>query len=367
MHLLIAKKHLYDALHTVSRAVASRTTLPILGHVLMEAQQDRLVLTTTDLELGMTCVIPVDVMAPGAVTVPQRILQDVVSNLPDGEIALRADERNLLALSSRKSNYTIHGLPAEEYPAVAAVTSEMTLTLPAPVLRELIRKVLFAASHDEARQVLTGCLFQHDGHRITMVATDTHRLAIRQMPLPASATSPFHAILPARALQEVLRVLGGSDDEVTIIITDRQAQFEIGRTCILTRLIEGQFPAYERVIPKEHDKSLGINRQAFYEAIRRASIVARTESNKVILRCQDGVLAISAETGDIGKAYEELPVQQEGDAVEIAFNAEYLQEALPVMESDVIALALSGPLNPGLITGSDDPDFRYVAMPMQIL
>ena len=367
MNVQTTKKNLFDALHTVSRAVASRTTLPILGHVLMEAQSDRLILTTTDLELGMMCVIPVDVTTPGTVTVPQRIIQDVVGNLPDSEIALRADERNLLALSSGKSSYTIHGLPADEYPALGAITSELTTVLPAPILRELIRKVLFATSRDEARAVLTGCLFSVEGPRITLVATDTHRLAIQHMPLPTPVGSPFQAILPARAWQEVLRVLGNSDDQVTITLSDRQAQFDIGRTRILTRLIEGQFPAYERVIPREHDKRLSINRQAFYEAIRRASIVAKAESNKVILRCQDGVLAISAETGEIGKAYEELPVQQEGDAVEIAFNAEYLQEALPVMESEIIELALTGPLNPGLITGGDDPDYRYVAMPMQIL
>jgi len=367
MNIHTPKRAIHEALHTVSRAVATRSTLPILSHVLMEAQQDRLILTTTDLEMGMTCAIPVDVSAPGAVTVPERILQDVISSLPEGEITLRADERNMLALSSGKSNYTIHGLPADEYPALPTVTSEMMMAMPAPMLLELIRKVLFAASHDEARVVLTGCLFQCDGQRVMMVATDTHRLALRQMNLPSPNTSRFQAILPAHALQEVLRVLGGSDDQVTVTISDRQAQFEIGHTHILSRLIEGQFPAYERVIPQDHDKRLGINRQAFYEAIRRASIVAKAESNKIILRCQEGVLAISAETGDIGKAYEELPVQQEGDAVEIAFNAEYLQEALPVMESEVIDLALTGPLNPGLVTGADDPDFQYVAMPMQIL
>lgn len=367
MKIHTPKRALHDALHIVARAVASRSTLPILSHVLLEAQQDRLTLTTTDLEMGMTCSIPVDVLAPGAVTVPERILQDVVANLPGGEITLRADERNMLGLASGKSNYTIHGLPVEEYPVLTAVESEMMATLPAPLLKELIRKVLFAASHDEARAVLTGCLVQSDGQQITMVATDTHRLSMRQIRVPAPNGSHFQAILPARALQEVLRLLGGSEDRVTMTISDRQAQFEVGRTRILTRLIEGQFPAYDRVIPKGHDKRLGINRQAFYEAIRRASIVAKAESNKVILRCQDGVLAISAETGDIGKAYEELPVRQEGDPIEIAFNAEYLQEVFPVMESDVIELALAGPLNSGLITGADDPDFQYVAMPMQIL
>ena len=368
MNFTCPKRVFHEALQSVSRAVATRSTLPILGNVLLEARGGQLKCTTTDLEIGMTCTLPLDVSEEGAVTVPERIIQDVVGNLPDAEMTISADERNLLTIAAGKSQYTIHGLPAVEFPTLPQVPRTMVLSMPGPVMRDLVRKTLFAASTDEGRVILTGCLLGWDGQTATMVATDTHRLGIKRAPAGGQyAGTPVSVIIPSRALQELLRLLGSSDEPIEIIVGESQVLFSNGRVELVSRLIEGQFPAYERVIPQESSKHMVINRQQFYDAVRRASIVARAEANKIILRSVDSTLTISAETGDVGKAYEEVPISLEGEPVEIAFNAEYLQDVLGVLDTDTVELGLSGPLNPGVLRADGEPDYLYVVMPMQML
>ncbi|HEX2950328.1 MAG TPA: DNA polymerase III subunit beta [Armatimonadota bacterium] len=367
MKFTCPKRVFHEALQSVSRAIATRSTLPILGNVLLEARDGQLKLVTTDLEIGMTCILPMEGGEDGAVTIPERILQDVVGNLPDAELTITADERNLLTVSAAKSQYTIHGLPADEFPILPQVPSDTVLSIPGPVLRDLVRKTLLAASTDESRVILTGCLLTWDGETATMVATDTHRLAVKRVPVTGQFSQPVAVIIPARALQELLRLLSGTEDPVDVVVGESQVLFSVGRVRLVSRLIEGQFPAFERVVPRDTPKHMVANRQQLYEAVRRASIVARAESNKVILRSEDSVLTISAETGEVGKAYEEVPISLEGDQVEIAFNAEYLQDVFAVLDTETVEIALSGPLNPGLVTANGEADYQYVVMPMQML
>lgn len=367
MKLTSPKRVFYEALQSVSRAIATRSTLPILGNVFIEARGGQIKLVTTDLEIGMTCVLPFEGGEEGAVTVPERILQDVVGNLPDAELTLSADERNLLTVSSAKSQYTIHGLPADEFPVLPQVANGTALSMPGPVLRDLIKKTIFAASTDESRAVLTGCLFNWDGSMVTMVATDTHRMPVKRVPVAGSVDTPISVIVPARALQEVLRLLGGSEEPVDVVVSENHILFKFGRVQLLSRLIEGQFPAYERVIPATPTKHMVVNRQQFFEAVRRASIVARAESNKIILKSVDSTLEISAKTTEVGMAHEEIPISLEGEAVEIAFNAEYLQDVLAVLDTETVEVGLSGPLNPGLLRAEGEGDYAYVVMPMNML
>ena len=367
MKFTCPKRVFYEALQSVSRAVATRSTLPILGNVLLEARGGQLTFVTTDLEIGMTCVLPLDSGDDGAVTVPERIIQDVVGNLPDAELTISANERNLLTISAAKSQYTIHGLPAEDFPALPQVPTDTVLTVPGPVLRDLMRKTLFAADTDEARVTLTGCYLTWDGVQATMVATDSHRLAVKHAPVSGQFNRPIAVIIPARALQELLRLLGSSEDPVEVHIGENHVLFSLGRVRLISRLIEGTYPAYERLVHQETQKRLVVNRQQLYDAVRRASIVARAESNKLILRSEDTTLIITAETGEVGKAREEVPISLEGEPVEIAFNATYLQEVFAVLETETVELALSGPLNPGIVRAEGEPDYLYVVMPMHML
>jgi DNA polymerase-3 subunit beta len=357
----------HEALQSVSRAVASRSTLPILGNVLLDARGGQLRLVTTDLEIGMTCNLPLDgVIEEGAVTVPERILQDVVGNLPDAELTVSSDERNLLTVSAAKSQYTIHGLPADEFPVLPQVAETNKMSMPGPVLRDLVRKTIFAASTDESRVFLTGCLLTWDGATATMVATDTHRLAVKRVPATGKFAAAVSVIIPARALTELLRLLGSSEEPIDVIVGESQVLFALGRVRLVSRLIEGQFPAFERVIPGDTQKRLTINRSQFYDAVRRASIVARAESNKIKLHFEDTALTIDAE-GEVGRAHEEVLISLDGELGEIAFNATYLQDVLAVLDTDTVELGLTGPLNPGLLKAEGEADYQYVVMPMQML
>lgn len=368
MKFTCPKRLFHEALSSVSRAVATRSTLPILGHVYLEARGGQLKLVTTDLEIGMTCTLPIDELGEaGAITVPERILQDVVANLPDAELELESNERNLLTLKAGKSQYTIHGLPAEEFPILPSVPQDGVLSVPGPVLRDLVRKTLFAASTDESRLILTGCLLAWDGQQAMMAATDTHRLAVKKSPVSGQFVHAISAIIPSRALQELLRLLGSSEDPASVYVGDNQILFVLGRVQLVSRLIEGQFPAYERVIPQDLQKRMVVNRQELFEAVRRAGIVAKAESNKIIFRSVDSTLTLEARSGEIGDAHEEVAISLEGDNVEIAFNAGYLQDVLAVLDTETVELHLGGPLNPGLLKADGEPDYLYVVMPMQML
>lgn len=370
MKFTCPKAELLEALQSVAHAIATRSTLPILSNVLLEVNGNKLKLVTTDMEIGLTCQINLLSSTDGAVTVSQRILQDMINNLPDGEVTVLADERNMLTVTSAavsKAQFSIHGLPADEFPILPQVKALTVLNVQAAELRELVRKTLLGASKDETRQILTGCLLFWEGELVTMVATDTHRLAIKSIEMSGEYTNPVSIIIPARALQELLKLTSSSEMEAQILIGESQVLFNIGSKQLVSRLIEGIFPAYDRVVPRDNQKHIVVNRQKLADAVRRASIVASVESNKLIFKTINAaILTIEAETGEIGKAYEEVPIEMSGEDVEIAFNAEYLQAVLLVLKTETVDIALNGALNPGLITAEGEPNYKYVVMPMQM-
>ena len=363
------KRVLYEALQTVSRAVAPRTTLPILSNVLFEVEGDQLHLVATDLEMSMECRLPVQEAQAGAVTIPAKVLSEVVGSLPDANVHLSTDERQVLTLTCEKSRYSIHGLPAEEFPQPPQVGEGISFEVSQQEVRQMVRRTCFAASADETRAVLTGMLLAWDGQQLKMVATDTHRLAVDSLAVEGKVDHEVAVIVPGRALRELERNLSAADEEarLRVQVGENQIQFLFGQFSLVSRLIEGQFPSYERVIPESTEKSLSVDREGFLSALRRAAIVARAEANKVILRTQDNVLTVEAESADIGRAHEELSAEYGGDPIEIAFNADYLISMLAETEAERITLGLTGPLNPGLIRLVGDESYLYVVMPMQLM
>ena len=239
-------------------------------------------------------------------------------------------------------------------------------------MRELVRSTIFAASRDETRAILTGVLIERDGDTVKMVATDSYRLAVKSAPASQvkieGGEEKWQAIIPARGLQELNRMLGPGAEETPVRIraSEQQIMFAVGPYLLVSRLIEGQFPNYARLLAAEPDRMVTVDREDLLGAIRRAAIVARTEASKLLFRAADGTLTISAESGDVGRAHEELPVTLDGAEIEIAFNSEYLVDALGVMESESVVWHLTGPESPGLMRRSDDPDYIYVVMPMRM-
>jgi len=369
MKLSCEKTILHEAVQTVTRAVSSRSTLPILSNILVEAEDSQAILSASDLEIGIQRRLNLEVEEEGSTTVPARLLHEVINSFPEARVTLEVDDRDLIKVTCEKSEYNLHGLPADEFPVIPEITDATSLPVRQGLLRDLIRQTVFATSTDETRAILTGALLVVEKQMIRLVATDTHRLALRtgelDRPTPVSVSD---VIIPARAFNEVARLLTDDEEaEMRLDIADNQVQFVVGETTIISRRIEGQFPNYLKVIPADYEKVLTLNTALFRSSVRRCAIVAREDANKVILRTAGGTLTLTAESQVVGRAHEEIPVELEGEEVEIAFNAQYLLDVLNVIDTEQFRLELGGPLNPGAIKPIGGADYVYVLMPMQIV
>jgi len=366
MKITCERSYLAHALGVTGRAVSSRNTLPILGSVLLETEDDKLRLTATDLDTAITCVIPAGVAENGAVAVPAGVLNDVVSKLPDSPVTLDVQDAKV-AVRCGKSQYTILSQPAEDFPTVPEISEGVDLTLPQSALKEMLRLTTFAASKEESRSLLMGVLFEARNTNLTLVATDTHRLAWKQAELHEELPQNISAIIPAKPLAELERVLKDSAEEtVHIRFGASQAQFQTSDATLVSRVLDGQFPNYEKVIPKAAQRKIVFDHDEFLNAIRRAYIVARGSAEKAVLKSEGDILKITAESQEVGRAYEEVPISMDGENIEIAFNARYVMEVLSVLDAEKMTLELTGALNPGILKAEGRSDFLYVVMPMQV-
>ena len=403
MKAICPRKALFDAVQTVGHAVSGRNPLPILSHILISADDQGLRLMATDLELGISCRVAhravldesgapeafkssTQVLEPGSLTSPARVLTEVLANLPDKDgVAISVDRSHTVRIHCdySRSDFKILGLPAEEYPQLPEVSDSVGFAIPQSRLREMIKQTLFAVSSDEARAILTGVLVVFEEETVKFVATDTHRLAVKEAKITSGRGGPQRAIVPARAMNELSRLLSDSEGDVQVTISNNQIQFALpGETDvqIVSRLIEGQFPNYQRVIPSEFHKKLTINVDALHSAVRRATIVARENAHRIVFRTEPGKLVLTAESAMVGNVREEVEIEREGEDVEIAFNARYLLDVLNVLDAETIQLELTEPLRPGVLrpintlapVESADPlgseeDYLCVLMPMQIV
>lgn len=385
MQAICPRKDLYEAVQTVGRAVSGRSTLPILSHLLAQPQGDgSLKLVATDLEMWMECSLGARIQSglvedqeTAGFTVPARVFTEILGALPEADVVLdRPDGGNKIHIRCGRSDYNLLGLPAEEFPAPPDVEPTATMTLSGAMLKAMTRQVLFAVSTDETRVILTGVLMIFDGKQVKLVATDTHRLAVRAGKASGGKGNAT-AVLPARAMNELTR-LAGDDDEVTISLAQGQARFEVTRanpngpastTTMVTRLIEGNFPNYERVIPQGHDRKLTLETAEFAKAVKRVAIVARDNANRVVLETEGAQLVLSAESGTVGSVRDEIEVAREGDDVQIAFNAKYLNDVLGVVDTEGVVLELTESLRPGILRpiGDGAADYLCVLMPMQVI
>ena len=353
----------YEGVQTAARAVSPRTSLPILGHLLITAEEDKIRIAATDLEIGMECVVEANVIEQGSMTAPARVLTDVLAALPDADVSISVDASNAVAVKCGTSDYSILGLPAEEFPMLPEVREEVCLTMDRDVLREGIKRTAFAISIDESRAILTGVLMQVTDAGLKLVSTDTHRLCLCECAAVESQGS-VNAIVPGRAMNELTRILPEAQGTVSVSISSSQVLFKVDRTVLLSRLIEGQFPNFEKVVPRDHTRKLIIPTEHFLQCVKRVSIVARDNSNRAILETADGKLTITAESGSIGKAHEEVEVVKEGEDMKMAFNAKYLLDVLSVIETEAIEMELFTESSPALIHPQAQEDYLYVLMPM---
>lgn len=364
MKVTCERSLLTTALGVASHAVSARNnTLPILSHVKLETADDTLTITATDLDTAIRCVLPASVAENGSVALPANSLNDYVSKLPDAPVTLEMQDGKC-AIRCGHSRFTILSSPAEDFPEIPDVSEGVEVTLSQGTLKEMLRLTAFAASREESRSLLMGVLFEAKGTTLTLVATDTHRLAWKQAQLVQEVASPITAIIPAKPLVELERVLKNSAEEmVTIRFGASQVQFQSVNAILVSRVLDGQFPNYEKVIPKSAERRITFEREVLLNAVRRVDVVSKASSQKMVVKIANDVMVITADSPEAGQAYEEVPVSMDGEELTIAFNARYLMEVLGLITEDRATLELNGPLNPGILRAG--PDFLYVVMPMQ--
>jgi DNA polymerase III subunit beta len=367
MKLAVAKDQLLNGLQSVQNIVSSRTTLPILSNVLLQAAEGQLELTATDLDVTISCKVDAAVKKEGTITLPVKKLFSIVRELGAQETDLEVDEKNGCKIRAGSSYYRINGLPAEEFPPLPKFGECRSLKLPQDKVKGMLRRTCFAVSNDETRYVLNGIFFSFKEHKFTMVATDGRRLALTDEDVDFGEES-VEFIVPTKAINELSRLLHPSGD-AQIRVTDNQASFELkgeqGQNALLiTKLVEGNYPNYRQVIPAESGERIPLVREELLQALRRAEIMTSEKSNSVKLSFTKNNLSITANTPEVGESRESLAVNYKGQDLAIAFNPAYLMDPLKALDQDEVFLELTDELSPGVVRINGP--FLYVIMPMRM-
>jgi DNA polymerase III subunit beta len=370
MKLTITREQMQEGLVAVAASVPAKTTLPILSNILLEATKDGIRLSGTDLDIAVSTSVSASVDQEGAITLPARKLVEIVRELPSAAIRLTASGEQRVTIECGRSRFRLLGLPREEFPAFPAVKFEGGWRTSSAQLQKLISHVAFAASTEESRPILNGVLWELRPERMRMVATNGHRLARMDVPVaPSGSSAQADLIVPPKALEQIRRLFG-AEDEVEIARNENHLGFRSSSTQIFTRLIEGPYPNYEQVIPRENDKSATADKAAFSAALRRMSIVASDQTHRIRMAFANGSCKLSVQTPDLGEAQEEITVSYEGDPLEIGFNAAYLLEILKYIPTDEVRMTFKAPERAATCepVGWDDPaSYLTLVMPLRLV
>ena len=359
-------------LQLVSRGVSARSTIQLLGGILVEAGGEALKLSATDMEISIQTSSPAEVEGEGRVVIPARIFNDIVRSLPDGTFSLEHDaSEGTVRLVAGENEYSIRAYAADDYPQLPVFPEEGTFRMSGQSLVETVEKVSRSYSRDETRPVLTGILISFEDSRVRMVTTDSYRLSIKETELATTAfEGSREAIIPARAMQEVSRIFGSEgEDDVEVSLSENQALFRIGDVIFGTRLIDGNFPEYRRLLPNDFEREIAIPREELIGTLRRVNLFAarQTPPVPVSLSFSEGSVEVIVRNGEVGDAHERLSASSEDEFL-ISFNPGYLLDGVSAIDSEKVVFKLNEPLKPGLIVpeqNGEEPDFLYLIMPMR--
>lgn len=369
MKLSVMQENLARGLSVVSRAVSNRSTLPVLSNVLLKTEDAGLKLTATNLEIGITYWVPGKIESDGATTVPAKLLTDLVNSLPSGDrVDLTLQALDTLHLRCGRFESHIKGIDADEFPAIGAAGERPTTRIAQNVLRKALTEIVFAAASDEARPILTGVLAKFEGDRLTLAAADNYRIAVKTIPI-LDAVAETSVVIPARALNELARILADVDDPVEVVLAAgrNQVLFHLDGIDLVSRLIDGQFPNYQQVVPQSHTTRAILDREELLRAVRPAALIAHESANIVKLQISsDGEPGITVSANaEVGDHVGQVEATVEGDGTTIAFNARYLADVLTNVTADQFALELNGPLSPGVFKPVGDDQYIHVVMPVR--
>lgn len=369
MKIKILQQDLYMPLQSVGRSVGVRSTLPVLGNILLQAQKDGLKLSATNLEIGVVKLVKAQVIEEGEITVPAKTFQELAGSLTNLELEIES-VGELLKITAPNFQASLNGISSTEFPAIP-LSSEKTISLDSDILKNSIPEIAFAAAADESRPILTGILTEIRKDSLEFVATDGFRLAHKKTQLKKGIEGQLRSLIPRRTFEEVVRLIAEEPEdqkEVEISVSENQNQmiFKIGNTQLSSRLIEGNFPSWEKSVPTVFQNKTILARDEFIRSVKLASVFAKSESNIVKIEVKDKKMKLSSEAKEMGGQETEFEVESEGEGIMIAFNAKYLTDALVACASERVIIEFSGNLSPALIKPVGKEGLEYVVMPIRL-
>jgi DNA polymerase-3 subunit beta len=369
MKLRITRDNLQQGLAAVGASIPTRTTLPVLSNILIEVGEDNISMSGTDLDIAVSVNVPAEVDEAGALTVPAKKLQELARELPEHPVRITT-KGDRLELTCGRATFRLNGMPRDEFPTFPSVDFTSSWKVGGKVLHELIRQTSFAVSTEESRPILNGVLWQLGESEMRMVATNGHRLARFRVGVAATGAPTADLIVPPKALAQVERLFS-VDDEIEVARSENHIGFRKDGTQVFTRLIEGPYPNYEQVIPKDNDKHAIADRNQLVQALRRMAVVASDQTHRVRLGFTTNAVRFSVETPDLGEAHEDLEVEYAGEPIDIGFNASYLLEVLRYMPTDEVKLTFKAPERAATIepagSAGEVPDYLCLVMPLRLL
>jgi DNA polymerase-3 subunit beta len=369
MELKVQRGDLLKELQRLQGVVEKKNTIPILSNTCLIADKDRLELMATDLELGIRTSTEAQVDKPGSITIASKKLFEIVRLLPESEVKFKVDENNWVQIACARSRFRIVGLPKDDFPAIPDYDFGKAVALDLQTVRSMIGKVLFATTRDDTRYPLQGALLILDKDSLTLVSTDSHRLAhIRGKAARGRVAKEIRVITPRKTLSEISRIDWEGSEEIQFGVAENRVFLRSGKLTLVSSVIEGVFPAFEKVIPAENDKILELETRALSEVVRRVSLLSNERSRAVKISLQPGRIEISSSNPEMGEARELVEVAYQGSPVEIGFNAKYLLDFLGVVGEEKINLHLKDEQTQGMMTpaGEGEQEYRYIVMPMRI-
>ncbi|MFH1947379.1 MAG: DNA polymerase III subunit beta [Candidatus Magasanikbacteria bacterium] len=370
MKISVSKNEILKGIQTIHNIVSSKINLPILSNILLETIGNQLKLVSTDLDVGISCLIPVSVQEQGAITIPSKKFADIVRELPMGQVIINVKKNNMVEIECLNCRFRLMGVSKEEFPNLPEFKDKEAIYIDQAQLKEMLGLTSFAVSHEESRYILNGLLFELKNSILTMVATDGRRLAFVKQKLSKATKKELSIIVPIKAVQELLRNLQ-DEGGASIVTSENQVLFGLGGVLIVSRVIEGDFPNYNQVIPQPSEKKMVVDREEFLASIRRANLLSTPDSQAIKFELfparatasKGGKLVISKSTPDVGESHEEIPIKYQGKELIIGFNPHYLIDALKNLKQPEIEFEFTEADKPGVIRMGD---YVYLILPMRI-
>ncbi|AVX19221.1 DNA polymerase-3 subunit beta [Carboxydocella sporoproducens DSM 16521] len=365
MHIYTSREALLQGVSAVQRAVASKTTMPILSGIKLETVDDKLIFSATDLEIAIQATINITTITSGAVVVPAKYFTEMVRKLPDTKIEIKVDElSHQLTVMYGNSQLKLNGYDPQAYPLIPQIEADKVFSIRSELLRQMLKQVIFAVGVENNRPVFQGILFDCYQDNLTLVATDTHRLAMRKGKWSQGNVEEFSAIVPGKTMNELLRLLP-EEEEVKLSFSQNQLAIQLPNIIMFSRLIEGQFPAYKQVIPSQWKSRLRVKTRELLETAERATLLAQDGTSTIKLIVKQYQLEVNSASSSVGTLKEEIPIYLEGEETQITFNTKYLIDVLRNLDSEELTMDLTGSISPGIIRPLENENYLYLLLPLR--